>query len=257
MLGPLADNGGPTPTHALLSGSPAIDGGSDTSCPPTDQRGAARPDDGDGDGNAACDIGAYEAVSANLAVTIGDSPDPVNAGDDVTYTVTVTNSGPGAATEVVVSATLSAGLDFVSADADAGVCAASSGSVDCELGNLPAGDSMEIRIVATAAESGEVTVEAAVTAAEADGMPADSSASETTTVNEAGGGGGSGGGGSGGGGSGGDGSDGGGSGGGGAADPWVVALLVLVCLAGRRFIRGSFANHGNRATFTPPMPGCT
>jgi hypothetical protein len=42
-LGPLADNGGPTPTHALLPGSPAIDAGDDVDCPPADQRGVARP----------------------------------------------------------------------------------------------------------------------------------------------------------------------------------------------------------------------
>ena len=39
LLGPLQDNGGPTETHALLSGSPAIDAGNDLSAPPTDQRG--------------------------------------------------------------------------------------------------------------------------------------------------------------------------------------------------------------------------
>ncbi len=55
LLGPLADNGGPTLTHALLAGSPAIDAGS-PDCPPpaTDQRGVVRPQ------GAACDIGAYE-----------------------------------------------------------------------------------------------------------------------------------------------------------------------------------------------------
>ncbi len=57
MLGPLADNGGPTETHDLLPGSPAIDAGS-ADCPPpaTDQRGVARPQ------GAACDIGAVEFV---------------------------------------------------------------------------------------------------------------------------------------------------------------------------------------------------
>jgi len=53
LLGALADNGGATQTHALLSGSPAIDAGDNTSCPATDQRGVDRSD-------GSCDIGAYE-----------------------------------------------------------------------------------------------------------------------------------------------------------------------------------------------------
>jgi hypothetical protein len=40
MLGPLADNGGPTRTHALLAGSPAIDQGSNPGNLASDQRGA-------------------------------------------------------------------------------------------------------------------------------------------------------------------------------------------------------------------------
>ncbi len=63
-LGPLADNGGPTQTHALLPGSPAIDAGDDADCPATDQRGESRPKDGNGDGSAVCDIGAYEHEAA-------------------------------------------------------------------------------------------------------------------------------------------------------------------------------------------------
>lgn len=58
-IGPLADNGGPTATHALVAGSPAIDAGSST-CPPTDQRNLPRPEDGDGDNVFICDIGAFE-----------------------------------------------------------------------------------------------------------------------------------------------------------------------------------------------------
>ena len=54
LLGPLADNGGPTLTHALLAGSPAIDAAGAGACPVTDQRGVAR--------DAACDVGAFEFV---------------------------------------------------------------------------------------------------------------------------------------------------------------------------------------------------
>jgi hypothetical protein len=53
-IGPLADNGGPTWTHALLPGSPAIDAGDPAACSATDQRGVTRPQ------GAQCDIGAYE-----------------------------------------------------------------------------------------------------------------------------------------------------------------------------------------------------
>jgi len=60
LLGTLQDNGGPTYTHALQSGSPAIDAGNNASSPATDQRGIARPQDGNGDGVAVCDIGAFE-----------------------------------------------------------------------------------------------------------------------------------------------------------------------------------------------------
>ncbi|MCH7697497.1 MAG: CSLREA domain-containing protein [Chloroflexi bacterium] len=80
LLGPLAGNGGPTLTHALLSGSPAIDAGS-SDCPPpaTDQRGAARPFDGDGDATATCDIGAYETCVACPLPTIPPTPIPPTA----------------------------------------------------------------------------------------------------------------------------------------------------------------------------------
>ena len=57
-LGPLADNGGPTPTHALPSMSVAVDAGP-VSCGGTDQRGVTRPQ------GATCDIGAYELACGN------------------------------------------------------------------------------------------------------------------------------------------------------------------------------------------------
>lgn len=60
FLGPLAYNGGGTKTHSLRWDSPAIDSGSPIVCPATDQRGYHRPIDGNDDGVARCDMGAYE-----------------------------------------------------------------------------------------------------------------------------------------------------------------------------------------------------
>ncbi len=58
----LGDHGGPTPTHTLLEGSPAIDLAPASTCSGADQRGLPRPADGDGDGSPACDAGAVERV---------------------------------------------------------------------------------------------------------------------------------------------------------------------------------------------------
>lgn len=60
LLRPLTNNGGPTETHALRAGSPAIDAGANIGCPATDQRGVTRPQGG------GCDIGAFEALFVYL-----------------------------------------------------------------------------------------------------------------------------------------------------------------------------------------------
>ena len=58
----LANNSGPTRTHALVAGSPAVDAINNGTCSPSaqDQRGVRRPQDGDNDGAAICDTGAFE-----------------------------------------------------------------------------------------------------------------------------------------------------------------------------------------------------
>lgn len=56
----LKNNGGFTQTEALSKNSPAIDKGTNGGCTSQDQRGMARPRDGNGDGKKICDIGAYE-----------------------------------------------------------------------------------------------------------------------------------------------------------------------------------------------------
>jgi hypothetical protein len=90
LLGPLADNGGPTRTHALLEDSPAIDMADDVDCPALDQRGTPRPR---GD---ACDIGSFEAVaalSADIIVLPGSSRLPIRLSDRRHLVISVTILG--------------------------------------------------------------------------------------------------------------------------------------------------------------------
>jgi hypothetical protein len=61
-LGLLANNGGFTPTHALLAGSPAINAGRDANCPAKDQRGMKRPQ------GSQCDLGAFELELQTLTI---------------------------------------------------------------------------------------------------------------------------------------------------------------------------------------------
>ncbi len=91
-LGPLADNGGPTLTHALLAGSLAIGGGdpatpgsSGTACPTTDQRGEPRPE------GAVCDIGSFEGGGAGAIGATAVSP--ARGGTAGTVQVSVKGSG--------------------------------------------------------------------------------------------------------------------------------------------------------------------
>ena len=85
LLGSLASNGGSTQTHALLTGSPAIDTGSTALAPATDQRGTARP------GGVAADIGAYE-VSDTVPPDTTITGNPTNPSNSTSATFTFTGS---------------------------------------------------------------------------------------------------------------------------------------------------------------------
>ncbi|MBX2997357.1 MAG: pullulanase-type alpha-1,6-glucosidase [Caldilineaceae bacterium] len=123
IIAPLADNGaapGYQPlTHALLSGSPAIDGGNPAGCVDDsnallsdDQRGFTRPQ------SVACDIGAYESDFApSLSLTKTATPTTgVEQGSMVTYTLVLSNSGDANAMEVLLIDTLPVSVTFAGWD---------------------------------------------------------------------------------------------------------------------------------------------
>ena len=120
--------------------------------------------------------------SVDLEVVKVDAADPVTVGDDITYTVTVTNSGPDAATGVTVVDTLPADVSYQSATPDQGSCSETGGVVTCNLGAVANGASVDVVIVVTADEDGTVTNDVSVSGNEDDPGPSNDSDSEDTTV---------------------------------------------------------------------------
>jgi len=181
LLGALADNGGPTATHALSAGSPAIDAADNTGCPATDQRGVVRPVDGNGDTVAVCDIGAYETtVPADLSISNHHQSDCVSLNDHLIYVISVTNIGPGDASAVTVTDILPESVTLVSTTP---TCSQNGNTLTCALGNLSAGSSATVTIDVIADKVAQLTNVASVRAAETDPDTSNNSAEEQTRIN--------------------------------------------------------------------------
>lgn len=186
----------PDPDPRLTAGSPAIDTGDDAAParPSTDFEFDARPFDGDGDMTATTDIGIDEYTgavvqNADLAVTKTDDPDPVTEGTNVTYTVTVTNNGPGAATNVILTDVLDGLVTFVSATPTQGTCGENMGTVSCDLGSLANSATATVTIIVTTpdvVDAVQITNQASVSGTETDPVGTNDSATEQTTVVPAG-----------------------------------------------------------------------
>jgi uncharacterized repeat protein (TIGR01451 family) len=140
-----------------------------------------------------------QAATADLAISKTDSPDPVKQGAVLTYTIQVTNLGPGTVGGVTVTDDLDSHVDFVSAGATQGSCDQMGKKVTCALGTLgasPYAGSATVTILVKPKQVGQLsnTASVAVGSGNTDPNPANNTDTETTTVVAAGGGGGGGGG---------------------------------------------------------------
>ncbi|HYI08856.1 MAG TPA: Ig-like domain-containing protein [Thermoanaerobaculia bacterium] len=120
--------------------------------------------------------------SANLYVSQTDAPDPVNEGDQLTYTITITNGAATGATGVTLTDTLPTEVTHVSTTTTHGNCNGST-TINCAIGSLAAGESATVDIVVTANQSGTITNTADVAQNEPDPNQTNNTFSETTTVN--------------------------------------------------------------------------
>jgi uncharacterized repeat protein (TIGR01451 family) len=128
--------------------------------------------------------------SADLSISKSASPNPATQGQSLTYTITVANAGPSAASDVVVTDPLPAGVSFVSVTPSQGSCsgmatAACGGgtTLSCGLGTLGSGGSALLTIAVVPTQAGTVVNHASVSSSTRDPNPDNNSVATSTTIN--------------------------------------------------------------------------
>ncbi len=135
-------------------------------------------------------VTATAGDSADLSVTKVDAPDPVIAGNDLAYTVTVNNAGPSNAASASLSDTLPAGTTFVSLSSPGGwscttPAVGAGGTVSCGNASVAPGSAvftLVVKVGAAVASGTVLTNTATVSSATTDPNPGNDSATATTTV---------------------------------------------------------------------------
>ncbi|WP_162908212.1 DUF11 domain-containing protein [Allorhizocola rhizosphaerae] len=128
-------------------------------------------------------VGSPAPAGADLTTAVVDSADPVAIGGTYSYTATITNTGPAAASAVTASTTISgASHGVASAIPSQGSCNVTGSTVDCTLGALPASAAATVTITVEPAATGTITAATTVAAAEPDPSPGNNTAVESTTI---------------------------------------------------------------------------
>jgi uncharacterized repeat protein (TIGR01451 family) len=122
---------------------------------------------------------------ADLSLQVIAHPNPILAGSKLSLAITVDNNGPSAAAGVVLTDTLPAGVEFVSAEAGQGDCQENAGQVLCHLGVLSSGHSAGVSIIVRTTAGGILTNIAQVGSDFADPVTGNNQVDSTVTVLDA------------------------------------------------------------------------
>jgi uncharacterized repeat protein (TIGR01451 family) len=138
--------------------------------------------------NSATDTDTLAAL-ADLSITKTDTPDPVTAGNDLTYTITVNNAGPSNAGAVSLSDPLPAGTTFVSLSSPGGwscttPAVGAGGTVSCSIASLGVGSSADFTLTVQVGASvvAGLSNTATVSSTTPDGSAGNNTATATTAV---------------------------------------------------------------------------
>jgi uncharacterized repeat protein (TIGR01451 family) len=127
---------------------------------------------------------APPAPTIDLSITKTGAPNPATVGNQVTWTMVVTNNGPSGATGVTVADPVPAGTTFVSVATTQGTCTGGA-AVSCQLGSMAAGSSVTITLVTLASTKGTLTNTATTGGNETETNTANNTATASVVVNGA------------------------------------------------------------------------
>jgi uncharacterized repeat protein (TIGR01451 family) len=163
-------------TGCLADGSVVLEAGATVTCTLTNTSAAPPP--------PPPPPPAPPAPRIDLAITKTGAPNPATVGNQITWTMIVTNNGPNGATGVTVADPVPAGTTFVSVATSQGTCTGGA-AVSCQLGSMPVGTSVTITLVTTANTVGTLTNTATTVGNEQETNTANNTATASVVVNGA------------------------------------------------------------------------